>query len=127
MKKQQDYESILDSISDGVFTVNDKWRITSFNHAAEIITGIPKEEALGKPCSEVLRSSLCGEECALRQTLEDGNPIINKACYFISSQGNQVPITLSTAILKNSDGQVLGGAETFRDISEIESLKKKLS
>jgi len=127
MKEQQDYEAILDSISDGVFTVDEKWCITSFNRAAENITGVSKEEAIGSSCSEVLRSSICGSECALRQTLEDGTPIINRGCYFINSMGEQIPITLSTAVLKNSDGQVIGGAETFRDISEIESLKKQLS
>jgi len=35
-------ESILESISDGVFTVDADWYITSFNRAAEAITGIPK-------------------------------------------------------------------------------------
>ena len=127
MDKQQDYEAILDSISDGVFTVDEKWRISSFNHAAEIITGVSKEEALGSSCSEVLRSSICGSECALRQTLKDRIPIINRGCYFINNLGEQIPITLSTAVLKNSNGQIIGGAETFRDISEIESLKRQLS
>jgi len=39
---------ILDSISDGVFTVDDQWRITSFNRAAAKITGVPREQALGR-------------------------------------------------------------------------------
>ena len=46
---------ILESISDGVFTVNSNWQITSFNRAAEEITGISREEAIGKRCSEVFR------------------------------------------------------------------------
>ncbi len=41
-------EAILESISDGVFTVDRDWRITSFNRAAEQITGIPRTEALGQ-------------------------------------------------------------------------------
>jgi len=44
-------ESILESISDGVFTVDERWRITSFNRAAEAITGISREDALGRLCS----------------------------------------------------------------------------
>ena len=70
---------VLDSISDGVFTVNDRWEITSFNRAAERITGIPADEAIGRRCCDVFRASVCESECALRQTLETGEPIVNKA------------------------------------------------
>ena len=48
-------EAILESISDGVFTVDLEWRVTSFNRAAEIITGIPRSEAIGRLCSEVFK------------------------------------------------------------------------
>jgi len=47
-------EIILDSIADGVFTVDLEWRIMSFNRAAEEITGISASEAIGRPCCEVL-------------------------------------------------------------------------
>ena len=58
-KKNEAFQSIiLDSISEGVFTVDDQWKITSFNAAAEEITGITREEALGMRCSEVFRSSM---------------------------------------------------------------------
>ncbi|HNX59609.1 MAG TPA: PAS domain-containing protein, partial [Spirochaetota bacterium] len=39
-------DMILESISDGVFTVNADWIITSFNKAAERITGIRKVHAI---------------------------------------------------------------------------------
>ena len=121
-----DFEAILESISDGVFTVDENWRISSFNRAAEEITGVSREEAIGRPCSEVLRSSLCGRECALRKTLENGQPVIGKNCYFIDIEGEQIPISLSTAVFKNSKGEIIGGAETFRDLSELEALKKQM-
>jgi PAS domain S-box-containing protein len=59
-------EAILKSISDGVFTVDLEWRISSFNRAAEAITGVPRAEAIGRRCSEMFRSSICGADCALR-------------------------------------------------------------
>jgi PAS domain S-box-containing protein len=119
-------ESILDSISDGVFTVDSDWLITSLNRAAEEILGVKREEAIGKPCSEVFRSSMCETTCALRQTIESGVPVINRACYIIDSNGNRKPISVSTAVLKNKQGKVIGGAETFRDLSEVEALRKEL-
>lgn len=126
-KKILDTSTILESISDGVFSVDNDWKISSFNRAAEKITGVKRNDALGKYCSEVFRSSLCGEQCALRQTLRTNKPIIDKRCYFINNLGNKIPVTLSTAVLKDAQGNVIGGAETFRDISEIETLKEKLS
>lgn len=119
-------DAILESISDGVFTVDMNWRITSFNRAAEEITGIPRREALGRLCSEVFRSSMCQAECALRQTMKHGKPIIGKSGYIIDNGGNRIPISVSTAVLKNSQGEVVGGAETFRNLSEIEALRQEL-
>jgi len=119
-------DAILESISDGVFTVDPNWRITSFNRAAEEITGIPRREALGRLCSEVFKSSMCEAECALKRTLKSGKPVINKSGYIIDAEGDRIPISVSTAVLRDSDGTVVGGAETFRDLSEIAALRKEL-
>jgi PAS domain-containing protein len=48
---EQSCHDIFDSIEEGVFTVDLKWRITSFNRAAEKITGVSRKEAIGRPCS----------------------------------------------------------------------------
>jgi len=118
---------ILESISDGVFTIDSKnWVVTSFNRAAEEITGISRQDAIGKPCSDVFRSSLCGENCALKSTIESGSSIINKQCYIINAKGRRIPITISTAVLRGENGNVLGGVETFRDLSEVEALRNEL-
>jgi len=94
------HDAILDSISDGVFTVNQDWCITSFNRAAEEITGVSRSEAMGKRCSDVFRSSMCGADCALQKTLKTGKPIIGKAGYIINAQGDRIPISVSTAVIK---------------------------
>ncbi|MBU1712756.1 MAG: sigma 54-interacting transcriptional regulator [Proteobacteria bacterium] len=119
-------EAILESISDGVFTVDMDWCISSFNRAAEEITGVPRKEAIGRRCSEVFRSSMCGADCALQQTLKTGKPVIGKSGYIIDANGNRIPISVSTAVLKNSEGIVIGGAETFRDLSDVEALRREL-
>ena len=119
-------EAILESISDGVFTVDLNWRITSFNRAAETITGIPREEAIGRLCSEVFRSNMCETDCALCHTLDDGRPVIDKSGYIIDADGRRIPISVSTAVLRDGRGEVIGAAETFRDLSEVEALRKEL-
>ena len=119
-------DAILESISDGVFTVDPDWRISSFNRAAETITGVARAEAIGRLCSEVFRSSMCGPDCALRQTLATGKPVIGRTGYIIDAEGRRIPVSISTAVLRDADDRVIGGAETFRDLSEIEALRREL-
>ena len=120
-------EAILESISDGVFTVDAQWRVTSFNRAAERITGVSRKEAIGRRCAEVFRSSLCGAECALQETLKTGKPVIGRSAYIVSAEGERIPIGISTAVLRDADGKVIGGAEVFRDLSEIDALRRELA
>lgn len=120
-------EIILNSIADGVFTVDAEWKITSFNRAAEKITGIKKEETIGRHCWEVFKASICEPRCSLRYTMETGQPIVNQSIFIVNSNGDRIPISISTALLKDKGGRVIGGVETFRDLSVVEELRKELS
>jgi len=117
---------ILNSINEGVFTVDTSWCITAFNHAAEQITGIKSQEAIGRPCHEMFRANICETACALRQTIKTGKPIVNAMAYIINKAGGRTPIRISTALLKDSSGKIIGGVETFQDLSQIEQLRKEL-
>jgi PAS domain S-box-containing protein len=117
-------ETILESINDGVFTIDTDWRITSFNRAAEQITGISREDAIGLRCSEVFKSNMCESHCPLAETFATGKTVINQSGYMVNFSGKRVPVSVSTALLKDQDGKVIGGAETFRDLSELEQLRK---
>jgi len=119
-------DTILDSIADGVFTVDSNWHIMSFNRAAETITGVAKNDAVGKPCYEVFRSDTCESDCILKKTITTGKPIINRAIHIMRSDGIKIPISVSTAILKDKNGRILGGVETFRDLSIEVELRKAL-
>lgn len=119
-------ETILDCITDGVFAVDGEWRIVSFNRAAERITGVAASEAIGRRCCDVFRASICENACALRQTLTTGRPVVNKTVYIVNSSGERIPISISTAILCDETGAVLGGVETFRDLTQVEELRKEL-
>jgi PAS domain S-box-containing protein len=125
--RSKERDIILDSIADGVFTVDEQWRITSFNRAAEDITGIRREDAIGSQCCDVFKASICESDCALRKTLDDGRPIVNKAVYIITAEGERIPISISTALLKDELGRTIGGVETFRDLSVVEDLRKELT
>jgi len=117
---------ILESIADGVFTIAREWRITSFNRAAERITGIPRGKAIGQKCFDVFHANICQTSCALKQTLETGKEIIDLPVDILNSQGETIPISISTAVLRNRKGKVIGGVETFRDLSALETLRREL-
>ena len=119
-------EAILDSLAEGVFTVDHDWKITSFNRAAEEITGLLRKEALGQLCADVLHSSLCESHCPIRAAMGKHAPAQSQRCYFVDTEGSRVPISVSAAVLYDPTGEVLGGVETFRDLSEIEALRNQL-
>ena len=125
-RSNRDRDIILDSITEGVFTVNEGWRITSFNRAAEEITGIPRSRAVGQPCKDIFRTNICERQCALSETMRTGKPIIGKRITMLDAEGRQKPMSINTALLKDQKGNIIGGVETFRDLSRIERLQKAI-
>jgi PAS domain S-box-containing protein len=123
----QFFNVILNSIADGVFTTDNDGKITFMNKAAEEITGFSNREAIGRYCFDVFRADICQSRCALKETLKTKKEIINLPATILKKGGQKVPISISTAVLKKERGQIIGGVETFRDLSTIEELKKELS
>lgn len=119
--------NILESISDGVFTIDENWKITSFNRAAEHITGVSRKTAIGQNCFEVFKSNMCETSCPLRRTMKTGKPLIDRSGFCVTKKGQRIPISVSTALLVDDKGRILGGAETFRDLRELEELKKEIA
>ena len=127
MKAQKDdFSIILDSIADGVFTVDPQWRITSFNESAQRITGFSKKEAIGQYCYEIFRTNVCLDRCALRETMRTGQNIINKELNILDRHNQELPVSVSTAVLRNEKGDIIGGVETFRDLSLMKELDKEI-
>ncbi len=118
--------AILNSVNEGVFTVDKEWRITAFNAAAEKITHISAESAIGRRCCDVFRASICEKDCALRRTMSSGKPVVNAMAHIINQQGERIPIRISTALLKDNAGNIIGGVETFQDLTQVEQLRKEL-
>ena len=123
-KLSNDLRTILDSINDGVFTVDEHFHITSFNRAAAEIIGITPEEAMGKPCWQVFNADICEGACALKETMATGSPLANKHVNIHTSARRKVSISVSTALLRNHSGDVVGGVESFRDLTVVEELRK---
>jgi PAS domain S-box-containing protein len=120
------FETILDSIADGVFTIDLDYTITYFNRAAETITGVSHEQALGQKCFDVFRANICQTSCALGQTMDTGKPGTNIPINILNSQGDRISASVSTSALVDDRGEIMGGVEIFRDLSTVETLRKKI-
>jgi PAS domain S-box-containing protein len=117
---------IFDSISDGVFTVDKSCVITSFNRAAEQITGFSARAAVGRHCFDIFRTEVCHKQCALRDTLSTHAPVDKVRVTMVTEDGCEVPIQVSTTLLKDREGEVVGAVEFFRDLTELEQLRRRL-
>jgi len=117
--------TIVENISDGVFSVDLDFKITFINKAAQITTGFSAQEAIGKSCKEIFRTSACNGECPLKLTMATGDAIINKPVCIKNKEENRVPISISTALLKDVNGKIIGGVETFRDLDLARKLQKE--
>ncbi len=118
---------ILNSVNEGVFTVDENMVITYFNKAAEKITGISQEKAMGQFCFEVMRANICEKNCSLKCSLQTGKNVIDKRVNVLRDDGKELFVSINTSLLKDENGKFIGGVETFRDLTQIEELKKEIN
>ncbi len=119
-------EVVLNCVADGVFTVDTEKRIQFFNRSAERITGFKAEEAIGKPCCEIFRPAICDNACTLEQVGRTNKNIINQPVKIYNKSGDTVLVSVSAALLLDQVGNVIGGVETFRDLSTEEGLRRQI-
>jgi len=118
---------IFQSIPHGIFTIDESGRITSFNQAAEQITGFPAEEAVGRRCHDVFRADICQQDCPLKRSVRTMEKTADREVTILTREGQKRVISISTAAMTDDDGNVLGGVEMFRDLSQVIELRKKLT
>lgn len=121
------FETILDSIADGVFTVDLDFNIRYFNRAAEKITGVSIRQAIGQKCFDVFRANICQTTCALNKAMQTGEQGINIPVNILNSQGEHISVSISTSMLMDREGNAIGGVEIFRDLTAVETLRKKIN
>ncbi|MFH1527137.1 MAG: sigma 54-interacting transcriptional regulator [Bacteroidota bacterium] len=119
-------DHILESIGEGVFAVDKNFKINFFNKAAEKITGYTREEVLGRFCKHVFRSELCFTDCPIALALKSKKTIYDFESNIKIKCESSIPIKLNSAVLYNEIDEPTGGIVSFRDISEIEVLKRSL-
>jgi len=118
---------ILDSVGDGVFTVDHAFKITSFNKAAEAITGYRSEEVLGRRCRDVFDGSVCEGNCPLAKAMQTKSKVDVFDIIIHDRNGREISVSISATALVDEFGKIIGAVETFRDLTEIHSLRSYLA
>lgn len=116
-------ESILQTLTEGLFLVDKQGIIRYCNKALETITGKSSEQILGQKCCTLMKD-LCAPspECDLFSKGE----IINTECSLLQSSGKSIPVIKNARVLKDSEGKILGAVETITDISVLKRTEQKL-
>lgn len=121
-------DRILKCLSDGVYVCDKERRITYWSASAERITGWTPEDVIGRKCLEDVLCHidkdgrrLCGEEhCPLHRSMITGSVTQVPVIVFAQAKdGHRIPMQVTAAPIMDSGGRIIGGVETFRDVSPM--------
>lgn len=126
MMSRDTLAGILDSVSDGILTADEKFLVATFNRSASEITGFSREEAVGKPCLEVFRQILSGQECLVCRALEKGEYVREVEREIARKDGDRRLVLVTTTSLLDIGGEQAGVVVVFHDIQEIKELREQL-
>jgi len=117
---------ILDSLGEGLFTVDKDFRINSVNSAAERLLGVRRDQVLGDFCKNIFRSKRCFGECPIERVLEHGHSVYDLESELREKNGRKIPVKLNANVLKDAEGKPIGGVVSFRDMSYLEEVQQNL-
>ena len=115
-----DFRNIVDTLPVGVFTIDTNWRIATFNHTAETLTGYKRCEVIDHHCWEIFRSEKCRRKCPLEVALTTGETRVDQEVRTFNRSGLCQTLLVNVSVLRNSGRGIVGALETFRVVREGE-------
>jgi diguanylate cyclase (GGDEF)-like protein/PAS domain S-box-containing protein len=123
----------LNSLAEAVITTDAAGKITYLNPAAERLSALPAEQALGRTLEEIF--SLVDEtdrrllSDPVRQALASGAPVSlgRRALAVARSNGNERSIELSASPVRNAAQELVGAVVLLHDVSELRGLARQMS
>jgi PAS domain S-box-containing protein len=117
--------NILESLTSGVVVIDLSGKIKLFNRAAGKILGYRPEETMGKDYLEVMGRG--GEErFTLPSVLKSERLHLNEEKEVWSKEGGKIPVSFSTSLLKDQEGELLGAVEVFYDLTELRRMEEEM-
>jgi PAS domain S-box-containing protein len=122
LREKQHLDALIENSADGVMILDSRWRITTFNRAMEQLTGWSREEAIGRPCAEVLAihtpqgANLCLTDCPLQRQPFEPNPVAEG--WITTRDGRRLYVQSRYAAQRSPQGAFLGAIANVRDVTE---------
>ena len=119
------HDNIVQSINSGILTVNKKGEITSFNRAAQEITGFGLSEALGKEFDQIfsLSKNISPDD---NHKIDLNNLIPRFEIPFPRSDGRQLFLGFSSSFLRDKTGNIMGKIYTFQDLTRYREMEEQI-
>ena len=122
----EQYRLVLDSLSEGVCTVDRDWNITSFNRQAQALTGVSAERALTLSFGDLFQCEACECHAILSGVMSKGTAVREVATRIMDRSGNRIPVSLNATPFRSASGEIEGLVASFRDNRPIEALRSEL-
>jgi two-component system phosphate regulon sensor histidine kinase PhoR len=119
------YKFIIENLPSAVLTVNSDLQITGFNPWAEKITGYSMKEVVGRYCGDILQGGMCHANCPLKTVLKGHRPLSLLETTIVNKWGETIPVRINTGGLFDDSGHLIGGVESFQDISHLKKLERE--
>ena len=118
---------ILDTMAEGLFILDSRGVITSWNRSMEKISGYSAQEAIGKTCGLIECSRCFDQNCPADiykcGVIEHGRTE-TKECFIRHKNGHDVPVIKNARLAKDEDGRMHGIVETVTDLTELKKVRK---
>jgi len=124
---KEDLEAILDSLIEGIVTLNDEGTILGINRAACDMLEIARDEALRANCCELLGQKLCQHAASVRESIRRGTPVRDVQVEVQTNSGRQKVLSFQTNLLRSTSEQARGLVVVFRDLTELVKLRADLT
>ena len=112
-----DYRKLFETLPEGVFSIDHKFRITSFNQSAERITGYSRDDVLGRQCWDIFQSNRCRQNCPLERALDSGETRMDQEVTTFRASGERQTLLVNVNVMRDDQGVLLGAVETFRSVN----------
>ena len=112
---------ILDELPLGVLVLDPDRRVVLMNRGAEALTGLGRDQAWRVPCRHVLRTNLCQQDCPALRVIQEGGTAVAEGD-LINRERSKIYVRLTSSVLRDENGALLGFLETLEDIRHIKRL-----
>lgn len=120
-------QAILDSLTEGIVTIDDAGRVVGINRAACEILEVEPEEAIQGGCPCILGEETCASGSVLQTSIRQRRPIQEYEVEIKTPSGRHKVLSMNTAVLRDAHDEAQGGVVLVRDVTELATLRRDLA